>query len=105
MYNPMAFKIIRLTSSKLVTFKPCFIKGMIGNPTGSAKGSISFYSGNSANGELMFGMQVSTNMSQVVTLVTPLYFNKGLYVSIGSNVLCIAIMYSDLPFDKLLIGK
>ena len=105
MYNPMAFKLQRLTASKLISYNPCFIKGMIGNPKGAAKGIISFYSGNSANGELMFEMTVSTSMSQVVTLVTPLYFNKGLYVNLSADVLCIAIMYSDLPFEKLLMSK
>ena len=104
MYNPMAFMVRLIDKSTLICKRPCYIKGFMGNPEGNNLGIVELRNGTTATAELICTMSVSTSMSQIVPLVTPLYFNKGLYITLTAPVKNMTIMYSCLPFEKLLMS-
>lgn len=86
----------RLTSDQLVTPGPCLFVGYSLNVSTDG-GSVNIYDGNDTlSGQLVDTVEGLANVNNHAEFHTPIIFNNGIYVDIGSNVTSITVFYIPL---------
>lgn len=88
----------RLTSDAVINEGHTLFGGLIINASVDG-GDVSIYEGNdSSSGRLFDTFQGLAAKSEPIIFTVPIYFDRGLYVDIGSNVTSVTILW--LPVDK-----
>jgi len=76
----------RLTASQILTNEPCLFYGAV-ILTSTTGGDATIYDGQDAtSGKLVHTLEGIADQSTPVMWPKPLYFSRGLYVAVGSNV-------------------
>ena len=86
----------RLISDAIVNEGKCVLAGLIINVSTDA-GDISIYEGlDASSGRLFDTFQGLANESKVISLPAPVYFERGLFVDVGSNITSVTLIWLPL---------
>lgn len=82
-----------VTSSRMVTTKPCWIFDIVISPTDADSKSIAYMrNGEIATSDIL--MNFSARYSHPLQAAClPMYFSKGLYVELNTNVVGVTVQY------------
>ena len=82
-----------VTSSRMVTSRPCFIFDIVISPTDADAKSIAYLrNGETINAGIL--MNFSARYSHPLQAAClPMYFNKGLFVELNTNVVGVTVQY------------
>jgi len=92
-----------ITVSQLLSINPCFVKHicLTANTGGAATALI--YDGEGANAELKLALSCLTSTHFEDDFEIPIYFQRGIYVAVGSNTTLFVIQYKEeLACDRLI---
>lgn len=89
---------MRVTADSLICPEPCFLVSvcLVANATGASTAVIR--DGHNTGGEAVIDLAALTSSKDNRSYNPPLFFKKGLYVDVGSNVTSVLVQY--LPYHK-----
>lgn len=85
----------RVTASGMVSSKPCFIFAISGCPTDPGVAFLAeVHNGETSSAEVLMDMATHYREARVYPYI-PLYFNRGIYLALTTNVKSITIQYLE----------
>lgn len=83
----------RVTADSVLSRKACFVHGV--HLTGSSGGAstATVYNGESTGDDVKIDLSCATSGRDNKRFAPPLYFDKGLYVDVGSNVTSVLVQW------------
>jgi len=86
---------VRMTSSGSISAKPCFVFFVGACPTdGAALYEGAVHNGETSNGDILVDIEAQYGQRQYIGDF-PMYFNKGIYVALTTNMKSITIQYLE----------
>jgi len=96
---PAYFGFSRLEHSGLVTAGPSYISGLLITPDGTAD-DVAVYNGQD---DSPFGLFHTFHTGATISLryevSRPIYFNRGIYLSLGDHIQEVTIIWSPVPAE------
>lgn len=83
----------RVTQSRLVESKPAYLFAahLIASNVGA--GTAGIYNGHTDTGDLLVDLSAPHYSRDRAVFIPPLFFSRGIYVSIGSNVVSVVLQF------------
>lgn len=87
---------VRLTASSRVTLERSYLYAVILTDDATGQADIALYDGANTSGDLLLDLQNLSTETLILKLDKPIVFNKGLYLSCGSNVKSVTLMFASI---------
>ncbi len=84
--DPKDIATVRIAATALVCPSPCYVYGFSVCSDTSGNGYAKVYDGHNDTGDLKYVWRIATNTSFSIQLVVPVYFRRGVYIDLVSNV-------------------
>ena len=82
-----------IIADRLLYSGPCFVKYVSLQSGSTGTGIVVIYDGHDTTGKIKYRFFVDVKNLKSVNFSIPIYYDKGLYVDIGTNVLLFTIQY------------
>ena len=83
----------RVTVNRCVAHGPCFVYHLALGSNSSGVSTADIYNGISAKGDIKIDMTTIDDYFAQHDYWPPMYFDRGIYVELGSNVLSVIVRY------------
>ncbi len=98
----MRLRTDRVTVSQEITGRPCFIGCVIVTPDSAITAAdITLHNGSSTTDPQILTIRTDAGVTRTYPFVYPLHCDRGLFVSLGSNVEEVIIQWMDNPGVKV----
>lgn len=86
----------RMTADGVVSESPAFIFSVIIASDGGGEADADLYDGHSASGEKVLDLYCADEVMAGLRFNPPMFFNRGIYVDIGTNCESVVVQYLPL---------